>query len=297
MPVNKVGLIGVGKMGRGFATNIRKHGVDLMAFDLSADACSAAKELGASIARSPAEIAAECDIIITSLPSVAAVRSIYLEAGGLIDLVGPDVVLVDTTTNDPHLSMEIGKASRAKSVRYLESPVLRDSGAAMAGRVILLIAGAAADHEFCKPVFLTFSEDSVYIGDYGNALRVKIINNSVSQGNMLVLSEAYAVATAHGIELAKLRDVVERGHGGSNAIKFISPPIEASDHTVVFDVDTAEKDWSLFLKLAHEAKVPVIHNTAAHATAELVAGTGKGQENFTQIYATLVEMGKQRAAG
>src|SRR4051812_23236969 len=119
----KIGFIGTGTMGQPMLANLVKKGVQVVAFDVVPAALEAATKLGAARAGSVRQTAADCDLVITMLPSSANVEAVYLGAGGIIEAASAGRLCVDMSTIDPGTSQRVAARLKERGVRFLDAPV------------------------------------------------------------------------------------------------------------------------------------------------------------------------------
>ena len=133
----KVGFIGVGNMGGPMCRTILNNtNHEVIVFDLNADAVKACTDLGASAGASVADIAARCDVVITSLPLPKIVEQVTLGAGGIAENARPGTVFIDLSTNSPATAKRVNEGMQAKGIAMLEAPVSGGTSRAAAGTIV-----------------------------------------------------------------------------------------------------------------------------------------------------------------
>ena len=129
-----IGFIGLGNMGAPMARNLLKAGYTLSVFDLNTQVMEALAQAGALPAESPTAIArGNADVIITMLPAAPHVRSVYLGDDGLIQNVRPGVLLIDSSTIDPHSARDVAAVAAQHGNPMLDAPVSGGEGGAIGG--------------------------------------------------------------------------------------------------------------------------------------------------------------------
>src|SRR5690349_15437137 len=133
----KVGFIGLGTMGAGMASNIQKAGYELVVNDLREDAASPHLAAGAEWADSPREVAARCEVVLTSLPGPPEVRAVALGPDGLLEGLRPGSAYFDLSTNSPTLLRELHATFLERGVHVFDSPVSGGPAGARSGKLAI----------------------------------------------------------------------------------------------------------------------------------------------------------------
>ncbi|MFO1200751.1 MAG: NAD(P)-dependent oxidoreductase [Burkholderiaceae bacterium] len=283
----QVGLAGVGTMGRGLARNVVAKGHALKVFDTSARAVESAVELGAKPAASVAELAQTCDVVLTCLPSLAAIRAVYLEPGGLLESAHRGAVLVDLSTGEPSLARECARRAAQAGVDYLDSPMLRNPEAAWNGMLHLIVGGEVETLERVRPVLESVAERVLHVGPTGAGQVLKLINNAVTISNTAILCEVFNVARAQSVDLALLADVLGTSMAGSKVLPTVAKRLIGGDHSPLFATDVVKKDISLYTSLASESGCMVPIGESVRDLVRLASGLGFGAEHYTRIVTVL----------
>lgn len=290
-----VGLVGIGTMGRGLARNLATKGHDLTVFDMNAAACAEAVGFGARQAASVTELAKSCDILMTCLPSVAAIRSVYLGQGGLIDAARPGSVLVDLSTGDPDLARDCADRARAKGLAFLDAPMLRNPEAAWNGTLHLIVGGDLSVLDRVRPALEAVAERVVLVGPTGAGQVLKLINNAVTISNTAILTEVFGVARAQGVDLALLADALSNSMAGSKVLPSVAKRLIEDDHSPLFATDVVKKDISLYTALAASTGCLSPIGDTVRDLVRLASGMGYGNEHYTRIASVLAVAGGRRA--
>lgn len=283
-----VGVIGVGKMGRGLARNIGRKGFELYVLDASEAAVVEQQKLGAKVARSIVELCKTCDVVVTCLPSVAAIRNTYMDKGGLIESARRGTTLIDCSTGDPDLAREISALAAKAGIAVLDAPMLRNPQAAWDGTLHLVVGGDDATLERVRPVLETFSERIIHVGPSGAGHVIKLVNNAVTICNTAILCEAFTLARRQGIDLGILKEVMDASMASSKSLHITAPRLIANDHHAAFDVDVAKKDITLYATLATTADVMSPIGSVVRDLLRLASANGYGRDHYSRI-ATILE--------
>ena len=176
----KIGFIGLGHMGNPMARNLLKHGHTLKVFDVVPELVKKLTGLGAESATSPATCSQGVELVITMLPSSPHVRSVYTgKDTGILSGVPPGVLLIDSSTIDPHTARDVAIDARAHGNNMVDAPVSGGTGGAEAGTLTFMVGGDASDFEKAKPILQCMGKNIVHCGGAGNGQVAKICNNMV----------------------------------------------------------------------------------------------------------------------
>lgn len=238
-----IGIVGVGRMGLAIAGHLMRHGYRVVAQDVDAKACAAARSAGATIAATPADVGRDASFVIVAVGYDDEATAVLLGEGGLLETMGHgSAVAVSSTCTPEHVRM-LAERAAAKNVALLDAPICRGQRAADDGTMLCLCGGAAAVFERARPILRTFCADVHLLGDVGAGQFGKAMNNYLLWVNGVALIEAGRLAEANGMDLVKLREALLISSGGSDALK----------HWDNVSFIWALKDMQIVLKIADKA--------------------------------------------
>lgn len=209
----EIAFIGVGNMGSRMAANLLKHGHRLRVLDTLQTNVSRMTALGAAAAPDAATAAAGADVVISMLPSGRELRSIYLEAGGVIAAVGPEALLIDCSTADVETTRAVQAAAAARGIDMLDAPVSGGIAGAEAGSLTFMVGGPVAALERARPVLLAMGATVIHAGAGGAGQAAKICNNLILGISMIAVSEAFVLARHLGLAPEKLFEISAKSSG------------------------------------------------------------------------------------
>jgi 3-hydroxyisobutyrate dehydrogenase/2-hydroxy-3-oxopropionate reductase len=215
----RVGIVGVGRMGQAMLKHLVKKGYGVTACDLSADALAKAKAAGAATADSPLALAKVADFVILGVGYTPEVEAVVYGDGGLIANLARGSIIAVSSTTSPFVVQEIDKAARPKGIGVLDAPICRGRFAADEGTLLALVGGAPDVVERGRAVYGTFCSDYAHLGDVGHGQVGKTMNNLLLWISAVGLIEAGRLAETTGIDLVKLRDALLMSSGASDALK------------------------------------------------------------------------------
>ncbi|MGK2915458.1 MAG: NAD(P)-dependent oxidoreductase, partial [Porticoccaceae bacterium] len=205
----KIGFIGVGNMGGPMCRNIIKNSDhEVTVFDLSNEAVVRCTEVGAKAGESASAVAANADVVMTSLPHPRDVEQVVLGDGGIAESIKPDAVYCDLSTNSPLMVRKLSAALLKQGVSMLDAPVSGGVVAADKATLAVMVGGDRATFDKLEPVFRCLGENVVYCGDTGTGCVAKIANNLIAFCNMAASAEGLMLGVAAGIDLEVLNQVI-----------------------------------------------------------------------------------------
>jgi 3-hydroxyisobutyrate dehydrogenase-like beta-hydroxyacid dehydrogenase len=261
----KVAVIGMGQMGSGMAGRLRESNLDVVGYDVNADQRARLTQDGFRMASSIAEALEGRGIVLTSLPDPIAVTEAWLGANGIVAHAAKGIEL---STIDPQTMRQAAEAAAARGIAVVDCPVSGSPNEARAGKLILIAGGDKADVTRAEPILKLLGNDWKYTGPVGTAKVVKIVNNMMSMGNVLVAAEAFALGVAAGVEPDKLYDVLSVSGGRSHHFTKRFPNAIKGDFSPGFKMELGEKDLALAVELGRMTRMPT---PSASATRELYA--------------------------
>ena len=266
-----VGMVGIGLMGHGIASNIIKHGHQLAVLEHAGNQpLDALKAAGALTFQSAAALAARCDVIILVLTGSPQVETVLTGPGGVLEGLRPGTVVIDCSTAIPSSTVRMAQAVQSAGGRFLDTPMTRTPKEAAEGRLNLLVGGDAALLEECRPLLQCFAENITHAGPVGAGHSMKLLHNYVSLGMVTLLAEAAACAQRNGVALEVFADVLAKGGGGGTALERLKPMLLAGDPSGLrFSIANAAKDLGYYNAMAGDAQ-------AQRAVAAAVLGTLEG---------------------
>ena len=254
----KLGFIGLGIMGRGMASNLLKAGYDVRVWNRTPGKMNDLVEIGASTATSPANLAAQCDVIFVCVSDTADVEEVVLGQNGIIHSARPGSLVVDHSTISPHSTREIAARLNAREVHMLDAPVSGGSEGAANGTLSIMIGGDADQVERAMPYLQSMGKTITHVGEQGAGQMTKLVNQILVVGNTLAMSEALLFAQAGGLDLEKALSAVSGGAAGSWMLTSRGPQILERDFRPGFTIDLQQKDLRLALEAADKLGVPTL---------------------------------------
>jgi 3-hydroxyisobutyrate dehydrogenase-like beta-hydroxyacid dehydrogenase len=254
--MEKIGLIGTGIMGYPIAKNVLKAGYPLTIYARRDNIKKEFKAFGASIALTPAELAAKSSIIFLLVNDSDDVTELLYSANGIAIGAGRGTIIADMTTTDPGYSKRIAKRLADDGIEYLDAPISGGALGAQNAQIVVMVGGKKEAHEKCLPVFEAISHKVVYMGASGSGQSVKLIHNQLSFTTFFAVCEAVIMGEKLGLSADAMIEVFNHGTARSFATKVRFPRfILKENFNMGVPFSTAYKDISLARKLRQTTKV------------------------------------------
>ncbi len=253
--MTRIGMIGIGLMGHGIASNLVKHGHALTVLDHPGNQpLDRLRAAGVAVATRAAEVAAGAEVVILVLTGSPAVEAVLTGDGGVLQGLKPGTVVIDCSTAIPSSTTRMAAAVAAAGGRFLDAPMTRTPKEAAEGRLNLLVGGDAALLAECRPLLACFAENITHVGPVAAGHGMKLLHNFVSLGMVSLLAEAAACAQRSGVAADAFVDVLAKGGGGGIALERIKPYLLQQDPSGLrFSIANACKDLGYYATMAHDA--------------------------------------------
>jgi len=287
----KIGFIGTGTMGRPMLANLVRKEFEVIAFDVVPAALEAAIALGATRAGSVGEAAANCDLVVTMLPSSANVDAVYLGSGGIVQSAAQGRLCVDMSTIDPGTSQRVAARLEERGMRFLDAPVSGGVGGAVAGTLAIMVGGNAGDLEEARPALAAMGSNIIHVGAVGAGEVAKLCNNLISGSALVAVAEAFRIGEAFGVDPEILTSVIAKSSGATWVMEHMHPvpgivdgAASSRQYAPGFMTDLMAKDLGLAVSAAREKRVPVVVAPAAQQLYRMASSHGLGREDFSSVY-------------
>ena len=212
--MTRIGMIGIGRMGLGIASNLVKHGHSLTVLDHPGNQPLAGLlAAGVTTRATPAALAGEVDVLILCVTGTPEVEAVLTGDQGVLTALRAGTVVIDCSTAVPASTERLARAVQAAGGRFLDAPMTRTPKEAAEGRLNLLVGGDATVLAACRPILACFAENIIHAGPVGAGHRMKLLHNYVSLGSVALLAEAAACAAGAGVDTKAFVEALAAGGG------------------------------------------------------------------------------------
>jgi len=293
MNLPKVGLVGLGAMGRGMAGSLRRAGFELSVFDVRSEAAQAFAAEGGTACTTLAELAARSDVVVSVVVNAAQTESVLFGSGasggsgggdGCAAAMKPGGVFVMCSTVDPNWSIALEARLAARGLLYLDAPISGGAARAASGEMTMMTSGSPPAYAVCQPVLDAMAAKVYKLGDKAGAgSKVKIINQLLAGVHIAAAAEAMALGLREGVEPAALYDVITHSAGNSWMFENRMAHVLAADYTPLSAVDIFVKDLGLVLDMARASKFPLPLSSTAHQMFMQASTAGFAREDDSAV--------------
>ena len=253
MPGN-IGLIGLGLVGSAIAERLIADRFNIIGFDIDPAKCEQLEQLGGQAVNNPAQVAEQADRIILSLPDTDAVLQVVEGPGGILEAKTNPKYIVDTTTGEPDITVELAKRLVERDIFFLDAPFSGSSGQVRDKEVVFMVGGERAAFEKCMDIFDALGAKAFYLGDFGNGLRAKLAGNLILGLNRLALAEGLVFAAKLGLEPRAFFEMLKVTPAYSATMDVKGEKMLEGDFTPQARLRQHHKDVSIILKYAEKLK-------------------------------------------
>src|SRR5580704_16526882 len=212
----RIAVIGLGSMGFGMATSLKRAGFEVTGCDVSADAVARFAAEGGKGAKSPAEAAKGADIVVCVVLNAAQTETVMFGKDGVLETLAKDTVFVSSATMDPEVAKRLAKQLEATGRHYLDAPISGGAQRAAQGELTILASGSAAAFAKARPALDAMAAKLYELGDEpGQGAAFKMVNQLLAGVHIVAASEAMAFAARQGLDLRKVYDVITASAGNS----------------------------------------------------------------------------------
>jgi 2-hydroxy-3-oxopropionate reductase len=263
-PSLKIGYIGLGLMGKSIARNILKAGFPLVVHNRSQTAVDELVKEGAIRSTSPAEVAAQVDVVFTNLPDSPDVESVALGEKGIILGAHLGLIYVDNSTIKPATARHVAKILGEKGVQCLDAPVSGGDIGAREGTLAIMVGGPASALEVVHPIFAAMGKTITHVGDIGAGQIAKAANQIMVAAQMVAMGELLIFARKAGADPQKVVEAIKGGAAQCWTLDVKPQRLFSGNRNPGFKAYMQAKDLNIILESARQYGIP-LPSAAVHA--------------------------------
>lgn len=279
----KIGLIGLGIMGKPMAKNLLKAGyTDLMVNDRNISNVDEVVAAGARYA-SQQEIGEMCNVVLTMLPNSPQVKEVMLAQDGVAEYMKPGSVFIDMSSINPVASKEIAAVLEEKGIEMLDAPVSGGEPKAVDGTLSFMVGGKRDVFEKYKVILSAMGSSVVRCGEVGAGNTTKLANQIIVACNIQALAEALTLAQKAGVDPQLVFEAIRGGLAGSTVMNAKAPMMIAGNDSPGFKVDLHIKDLNNALDCAHTVGALVPMTASVQEVLQWLHNHEGGQKDHSAI--------------
>lgn len=273
----RIGWIGLGVMGRSMCGHLMDKGFAATVYTRTKGTADSVVTKGATWAPSPKAVAEQSDVVFTIVGFPSDVREVVLGSDGALAGCKTGNVLVDMTTSEPSLAVEIYEAAKAKGVASVDAPVSGGDVGAKEARLSIMIGGDAAVVTSLQPCWEAMGKAIVRQGGPGAGQHTKMVNQTLIASNMIGVCEGLLYAHKAGLDLETVMQSVASGAAGSWSLSNLGPRMIANNFDPGFFVEHFVKDMGIALAEARRMKLALPGLALAFQLYTAVIAQGNGR--------------------
>jgi 3-hydroxyisobutyrate dehydrogenase-like beta-hydroxyacid dehydrogenase len=282
----RVGFIGLGAMGSRMAGRFLAAHHEVVLYNRTPERTKALADRGATVAATPRQLAAEVDVVCSSVANDAALEQVMFGPDGALAGARPGATVIEMSTVNPRTARRLHEAARSKGVAVLDAPVSGSTLQAEQGQLVIFVGGEADVYQQCRPLLAVLGSKTFYLGSSGSGATMKLCVNTLLGLGIQALAEAIALGEKAGLERGRFLDAL-----GETAV--VSPSQKAKldnarkdQYPAAFALRLMFKDFGLIMDTALELSVPMpataaaVQVAAAEHAREVAA---QGDEDFSVV--------------
>jgi 2-hydroxy-3-oxopropionate reductase len=283
----KIGFIGLGLMGKPMAMNLLKAGHSLTVWNRTPAKARELVAAGAVLAKTPKEVAAASEILLTIVSDPPALESVLWgtpgKEDGALGGLNAGSIYVDSSTVSPALAKEVAAACQERGVHFLDAPVTGGDWGAREGNLVFMIGGVAETLKEAEPVLKVMGKKWFHLGPNGAGQTIKLAMNAILALEVAGVAEAIGLVTRAGLKGEQLVEVLQSSMGRSGLLDLKTPLMLKGDFKPSFPLRLMHKDLGLALELANQLGVALPTTAAAREVYNYVKGEAKEDLDYSAV--------------
>ncbi len=288
--MTRVGWVGTGVMGRSMCGHVLRGGHSITVYNRTREKAADLVAQGAAWAESPAEAADGADVVFTVVGYPADVRDVILGEEGVLAAARPGSVVVDMTTSEPSLAVDIAAAAKARGVDALDAPVSGGDVGAREGTLSIMVGGDADALERVRPLLESMGRTIVHQGGPGAGQHTKMVNQILIATGMIGVCEALLYGYRAGLDLEVVLEAVSGGAAGSWSLSNYGPRMLAGSFDPGFMVEHFVKDMGIALAEARRMSLSLPGLALAEQLYVALVAQGHGRQGTHSLVLALASL-------
>lgn len=284
----KVGVIGLGAMGHGMASSLRRNGYLPHVFDVRTDVAQAFAAQGGHACANLKAMGEACDVVISVVVNAAQTEEVLFghsaDGTGCASSLKPGSVFVMCSTVDPNWSVALEARLEKMGILYVDAPISGGAAKAASGEMTMMTAAKPEAYAKCEHLLKAMAAKVYKLGDSAGAgSKVKIINQLLAGVHIAAAAEAMALGLREGVPAQALYEVITHSAGNSWMFENRMAHVLAADYTPLSAVDIFVKDLGLVLDVARASKFPLPLSSTAHQMFMQASTAGYAREDDSAV--------------
>ncbi|HEY1481735.1 MAG TPA: NAD(P)-dependent oxidoreductase [Candidatus Acidoferrum sp.] len=284
---HKIGFVGLGLMGKPMAMNLLKAGNKVTVWNRTADRAQELISAGATLGKSPREVAAASDFLITMVSDPPALEEVLWghdgKNDGAVEGLRSGTVYMDCSTVSAMLARKIAAVCSERGVKFLDAPVTGGDWGAREGNLVFMVGGDAGALKEAEPIIAVMGKKWFHLGPNGAGQTVKVAMNALLALQVGAMAEALALVTKAGLKGEQLIEVMQSSMARSGLLDLKAPLMVKGEYKPSFSLRLMHKDLGLALDLANQLGVALPATAAAREVYNYVKGEAKEDLDYSAV--------------
>lgn len=286
----RIGWIGTGVMGTSMCAHLIDAGHPTTVYSRTRERAQPLLDKGAAWADTPAAAAAASEVIFTMVGYPADVREVILGEQGALAGASNGSVIVDMSTSEPSLAVEIAAAAEAQQLTSLDAPVSGGDVGARNATLSIMVGGAAETVEAMRPLLAVMGKTIIHQGPAGAGQHTKMVNQTLIASGMVGVCEALLYAHKAGLDPETVLEAVSGGAAGSWSLSNYAPRMLKDDYAPGFMVEHFIKDMEITLNEARRMNLALPGLALAHELYLALRAQGGGRDGTQSLIRALARI-------
>lgn len=275
----RIGFIGLGQMGRWMALNFLKADCRISVYDIDPQAVAFLVENGADAGQTPADIAAQVEVVFLSLPDTDIVEQVIFGGTGLVESAKKGMLIVDLSTISYLGCVDMARKLKPMNIFFCDAPVSGMESRAREASLTVMVGSTKKIFDRIRPLLEIIGDTVLHMGPVGSGQLTKLVNQLLFNINAAGLAEVLPMAAKLGLDPLKVCQVITTGTGRSFAAEFFTPLTLDNRFDQGYPLKSAYKDMASAAEIGARHKIPLPLTQAATTVFQMALAQGLGDES------------------
>ncbi|MEW6665356.1 MAG: NAD(P)-dependent oxidoreductase [Thermodesulfobacteriota bacterium] len=279
----KIGWIGLGKMGVPMSQNLVKKGYSVTVYNRTKEKTKALADAGAKVADSPKAVASAADVIISMISDDPVLEAISYGPGGAFEGMKSGGIFIDMSTVSPVASARVAEKADAKGIKYLRAPVSGSTVLAAAGTLTVFASGPKDAYDQCVEILGSMGGKVFHVGTGEEARFLKLVMNMLVGLTSAMVGEALTFGEAGGMNWEQMIDIVNASVAASPLIGYKAALLKSRNFAPAFTISQMAKDFDIMIETGRSKNVPMPITSLVRQFQGAMMAKGKGEQDFFSL--------------
>jgi len=287
----KIGWIGLGKMGIPMSKNLIKKGYPVTVYNRTKEKTKELAAEGAKVAESPKALAADSEVVISMISDDPVLEEVSIGKNGAFEGAKAGAVYIDMSTVSPVASGRVAEVAEKKGIKYLRAPVSGSTALATAGTLTIFASGPKDAYDKCAEIFGAMGQKVFHVGNGDEARYLKLLLNMMVGITSAMAGEALIFGEKGGMDWNQMVDIINSSVVASPLIGYKAQMLKSRNFTAAFTIEQMAKDFDIALDTGKTINVPMPITAMARQFFGAMKARGKGNLDFFGLVTLLEELG------